>query len=278
MPQVFLNRTIDDEFGDSVSGALPTYRPDSYWNVGTSCTICEVHPDPTLAFNHTWHDTSQLPGHAPVSVTLDFVGTAIYVFCIAPPITTNVVTLYNLNFTLDGVRSGTFSYSPTSTTDFVYNLSVVSLESLANEPHTLLVSTDDSENGSIFLFDYAVYTTVEGKSSTAVGTIAGCVVGGIFLILLVLAFLFFKRRSQKRKSSQVLPVVDPFHNNSNPPPSSPKKSVVNSRTTLVPELPWALDTVATLQPLPTPSSPSSRYPPGWSESRYDTPPPVYLPN
>ncbi|KAJ7749562.1 hypothetical protein DFH07DRAFT_555138 [Mycena maculata] len=274
MPQVFLNRTIDDEFGDSVSGALPTYRPDYYWNVGTSCTICEVHPDPTLAFNHTWHDTSQLPGHAPVSVTLDFVGTAIYVFCIAPPMMTNVVTLYNLNFTLDGVRSGTFSYSPTSTTDFVYNLSVVSLESLANEAHTLLVSTDDSENGSIFLFDYAVYTTVEGKPSMAVGTIVGCVVGGIFTILLVLVFLFFKRRNKKRESSPVLS-VEPFHT-SNPPPRLPRKSAVNSQTTLV----QALDTGATLRTPPTPGPPSSesRSPSGRSESRSDTPPPVYVPD
>jgi hypothetical protein len=71
-----------------------------------------------------------------------------------------VVTAYNLNFTLDGASRGTYSNSPASTTEFVYNVSVLSLESLKNEKHSLLISTDDSIDGSIFLFDYAVYTWV----------------------------------------------------------------------------------------------------------------------
>ncbi|KAJ7700849.1 hypothetical protein B0H17DRAFT_925021, partial [Mycena rosella] len=164
---VFLNQTIDDEFGDPVTGALPTYRPASFWSLNSSCATCVVHPDPNLAFNHTWHDSSQLPGEAPVSLTLEFVGTAIHVFCILPPITPNVVTMYNLNFTLDGASRGTFSKSPTSMTEFIYNLPVLFLDSLPNKPHTLLISTDDSVDGSIFLFDYAVYTCVQSLRSIA---------------------------------------------------------------------------------------------------------------
>ncbi|KAJ6606198.1 hypothetical protein DFH09DRAFT_896246, partial [Mycena vulgaris] len=152
------NRTIDDQSGDSVSGLRPTYRPAPFWSLNSSCDGCLFHPDPSLAFNHTWHDSSQLPGHDPVSVTLEFAGTAVYVFCIIPPITTNAVTSYNLNFTLDGISRGTFSQSPTSSTEYVYNVSVLSLESLSNKPHSLLISTDDSVDGSAFLFDYVVYT------------------------------------------------------------------------------------------------------------------------
>ncbi|KAJ6630236.1 hypothetical protein B0H10DRAFT_1774812, partial [Mycena sp. CBHHK59/15] len=152
------NRTIDDEYGDSVSGVRPTYKPDAFWSLNSSCDGCQVHPDPALAFSGTWHDSSQFPAEAPVSLTLNFVGTAIYVFCILPPILTGVVTSYNLNFTLDGVAHGTYSYSPTSSSEYQYNLSVLSLTSLPNRAHNLLVSTDDSVDGSIFLFDYAVYT------------------------------------------------------------------------------------------------------------------------
>ncbi|KAJ7042046.1 hypothetical protein C8F04DRAFT_114999 [Mycena alexandri] len=162
MPQVISNRTIDDESGDSVSGALPTYIPASFWRLGPTCPDCAVRPDQSLAFNRTWHDNSQFPGNQPVSLSLDFVGTAIYVFCIVPPIETNVISRYSLTFSLDdGASQGTFLYSPTSNTDFLYNVSVVSLPSLANKAHKLLVSTDDEVNGSIFLFDYAVYTCVQ---------------------------------------------------------------------------------------------------------------------
>ncbi|KAJ7118945.1 hypothetical protein C8R44DRAFT_922769, partial [Mycena epipterygia] len=155
------NRTIDDQSGDSVSGVLPTYSPARFWQQGSSCTSCRFHPDPSQVFDHTWHDSSQFPGEAPVSLTLDFAGTAVYVFCIVPPITPNATTVYNLNFTLDGVSHGTYSYSPTSSTEFMYNVSVLSLESLLNKTHTLLISTDSSVDGSIFLFDYAVYTCVK---------------------------------------------------------------------------------------------------------------------
>ncbi|KAJ7611686.1 hypothetical protein FB45DRAFT_1037332 [Roridomyces roridus] len=96
-------------------------------------------------------------------------GTAIEVFCIAPPLTTNAITDYHLNFTLDGgTRHGTFSYAPSSSTQFVYNLSVVALQGLENVAHELVVSTDDSDVGSVFLFDYAVYSvpvTLESKSN-----------------------------------------------------------------------------------------------------------------
>ncbi|KAJ7348879.1 hypothetical protein DFH08DRAFT_697253, partial [Mycena albidolilacea] len=142
------------------SGALPSYSPVSFWNVGASCGGgCAVHLDPALAFNHTWHDSSQFPGSNPVSVSLQFTGTAVWVFCIVPPITTSEITRYNLSFNLDDrAHRGTFLFTPTSSSEFLYNVPAVSLPTLPNAAHTLSITTDDSVNGSIFLFDYAVYT------------------------------------------------------------------------------------------------------------------------
>ncbi|KAJ7184507.1 hypothetical protein C8R46DRAFT_1208700 [Mycena filopes] len=289
MPQVISNRTIDDVSGDSVTGALPTYIPASSWRPGSTCPDCKVHPNASLAFDHTWHDNSQLPGRAPVSLSLDFVGTAIYVFCIVPAIQDGVVSRYSLNFSLDdGASQGTFLYIPTSSTDLLYNVSVVSLPSLDNKAHNLLVSTDDSVNGSIFLFDYAVYTTVEGEdppSHSRVGTIAGCVFGGIFILVVILALLVY-RRKRRNQNRPVLPVVRPFPQDPLPepkvmtPPSIPA-STDASTATLVQQLQQVLDTVASLRqttseasPTATPVSAVPTYTAG-SESQYESPPPLY---
>ncbi|KAJ6500739.1 hypothetical protein C8R45DRAFT_79801 [Mycena sanguinolenta] len=278
MPQVISNRTIDDQFGDSVSGLVPTYNPPSFWKVGASCgSGCAVHPDPTLAFNHTWHDSSQFPNEAPVSVSLQFTGTAVWVFCIAPPITENVITSYNLSFTLDnGAHTGTFSYAPTSSSDFLFNVPVVSLPTLANTAHTLVIATDDSVDGSIFLFDYAVYTSVEDDTPVEAskkpntGTIAGCVFGGIFLLILVLALLRCRKRRRSRKPP-VLPVIEPFPKNpavdSGSTTLAPETTDLSrnpsthSPSTLIHQLRQALDTAVAMGRTPasqsSPQSPSS---------------------
>ncbi|KAJ7281950.1 hypothetical protein C8J57DRAFT_1056257 [Mycena rebaudengoi] len=153
------NRTIDDEVGDSVSGVKPTYEPLSYWNLqGTSCANCTAKPDASLAFSGTWHDSSSFPGQDPVSCTLSFTGTAIQVFVIVPPFVEGQTGDYNLAFTFDGDAAGTYSQSA-SPSDYLYNVSALSMDSLSNTPHTLVMSTNpDSANGSIFLFDYAIYT------------------------------------------------------------------------------------------------------------------------
>lgn len=54
------NRTIDDTYGDSVTGALPTYTPPVDWTAGQNCSDCLVAPrDLSQVLNGTWHDTSQ---------------------------------------------------------------------------------------------------------------------------------------------------------------------------------------------------------------------------
>jgi hypothetical protein len=68
-------RTIDDTFGDSVTGQMPTYSPAGAWHVGQSCTDCFVQPkDPDRALLKSWHDTTQDTFDEPHSVTVTFNG------------------------------------------------------------------------------------------------------------------------------------------------------------------------------------------------------------
>lgn len=50
------NRTIDDTYGDSVTGLKVVYN--SPWNTGQLCPGCRVQPDAAEAFEGTWHDTT----------------------------------------------------------------------------------------------------------------------------------------------------------------------------------------------------------------------------
>ena len=71
------NRTIDDQWGDSVTGALPVYSAG--WNYGPDCTVCQVVPSQSMAFENTWHDTtSTIPNTSGHSVTLGFTGRVSY--------------------------------------------------------------------------------------------------------------------------------------------------------------------------------------------------------
>ncbi|KAJ6457075.1 hypothetical protein C8R47DRAFT_174881 [Mycena vitilis] len=256
MLQVFANRTIDDQFGDSVTGVIPSYNPALFWKPGASCgSNCSLHPDPAVAFKHTWHDSSQFPASEPVSVSLDFVGTAVWVFCIVPPLLHNdTITRYNLSFSLDnGAHIGRFGYSPTGG-EFLYNVPVVSLPSLPNATHNLFVSTDDSVSGSVLLFDYAIYTSVEGKNDARIspGAIAGCVLGALFFIALIFALLYWRRRRNRKR--QLNMVLDPFKTSNTydsasglSPPMPRENAPLDAPTALVRQLQQALDTVANMR-------------------------------
>ena len=76
-----VNVTIDDTFGDELTGARITYTPQGAWNFGQNCTECTAMPDPSLARNGTWHDgtfdvTDEAGGYAnvPLSAAATFQG------------------------------------------------------------------------------------------------------------------------------------------------------------------------------------------------------------
>ena len=44
------NATIDDQYGDSLTGVLPSYYPNA-WNQGNQCAGCFAKPSPVRAFD-----------------------------------------------------------------------------------------------------------------------------------------------------------------------------------------------------------------------------------
>jgi hypothetical protein len=155
---VLVNHTIDDEHGDSLTGVQPIYSPPDKWVQGATCTSCNAAPNPSLAFDHTWHDSTYFNNSGQErSVTLTFTGaftlmvfdhtdvshfcyragSAIYVYFITVP---NIPTLYpetHLNITLDGQHVDVFNYAPQANDVYHYNQSVYSNSDLLSGPHTI---------------------------------------------------------------------------------------------------------------------------------------------
>ena len=69
-----VNRTIDDHFGDQITGALPIYSPANLWQQGNGCTGCLFQADVSKAFDGTWHDSTFLVGGATRTVSVTFTG------------------------------------------------------------------------------------------------------------------------------------------------------------------------------------------------------------
>lgn len=68
-----VNVTIDDTDGDSVTHQLPVYQPASPWG-GPSCVGCDIVPNPSLAFDGTWHAATYHPQLLNVNITFSFTG------------------------------------------------------------------------------------------------------------------------------------------------------------------------------------------------------------
>lgn len=54
-PAKLVNITVDD------SQPLISYLPAGYWK-GADCVECSARPDPTKAYQGTWHDSSHIEG------------------------------------------------------------------------------------------------------------------------------------------------------------------------------------------------------------------------
>ncbi|KAI0652610.1 hypothetical protein C8Q79DRAFT_110960 [Trametes meyenii] len=169
-----VNHTIDDQTGDSVTGALPDYEPpnvEDNWFQGNLCVHCNMLPnkviDVSKTFNGTWHDTTYHPGTLERSVAASFTGTAVYVFFIVPNTVPFTTTLTNLSFTLDDTSAGQpFIHTPDSSSDISYQVPVFTATNLANTKHTIKVSTG-GPNATLMLFDYMIYTAEEPDPSSA---------------------------------------------------------------------------------------------------------------
>lgn len=91
-----LNVTVDDQYGDPLTGQLPTYLPVNRWIQGATCVGCKAKPDVAQAFSHTWHDTTHNPGVADQrSIQIKFNG-ALLPSLFQPPLSLHTNATYVL--------------------------------------------------------------------------------------------------------------------------------------------------------------------------------------
>ncbi|KAI0347309.1 hypothetical protein BDW22DRAFT_1425354 [Trametopsis cervina] len=231
---VSVNYTIDDQYGDEITGRLVEYSPASRWSQGNGCAGCAAKPDPNSTFRNTWHDGSFSPGRdiQPLTLTFKFNGTGVYLFNVL-----NKLVLTDVNVIVDERPPTRFTIIPNIDEYYEYNVPVFALDSLDYGEHTVTLSASRS-NYTIVLFDYAMYTTpnvtavptlsasptsaqtsapttagagsITGSSSHKpnIGAIVGGITGGIifFILILALAFWWIRRRYEP---STVTPYEDP---------------------------------------------------------------------
>ncbi|KZV89137.1 hypothetical protein EXIGLDRAFT_695822 [Exidia glandulosa HHB12029] len=161
------NVTIDDMGGDGLTGAIPSYVATgnaSPWRIRPAdpCSLCKANPDGTRIHLGTWHDGTYEPGGGSSTVSFFFTGRAIYIYGIL----TNSVPGNNeihLQFHIDGSPVGRFDRKPDTSSGaptYVYNQVVYANSSLVDSgEHNFLIVNGGGSEESLFLFDYAVYTT-----------------------------------------------------------------------------------------------------------------------
>lgn len=211
---VLVNRTIDDQLGDPITGIRPTYSPPGNWTQGATCSVCYAQPDRSMVFDGTWHDSTYfVESQIPRTITMTFNGSAIYVYFFTMPQLAGVADETYLNITLDAQPAGIFSFVPGPTDPYHYNVSVYSNSNIVNGQHTIVISTGGAASG-VLEFDYAVYSIDDGtqtssssrpspsspspqpsssQSSVPIGAIVGSVIGG-FVTISVSIFLFLRCR------------------------------------------------------------------------------------
>ncbi|THH12833.1 hypothetical protein EW146_g7324 [Bondarzewia mesenterica] len=230
-----VNVTVDDSGTDSATGApVIQYSPSTSWKDGSTCTDCTARPDPTRAFNGTWHDSTYDPSNSSLNRTTSayfpFTGTAIYVYCIVAHTSSSPDGNMALQFYIDGDFVDEFQLQPDGRSTYDYNYVVYANASLPNGRHNFTL-----ENGkvgglkSLVMLDRIVYsqqddseptTGTDTDSSASASTTApsrpvssapiiGGAVGGLTIVLaLTTLILFFLRRRRRQRHPKHLSVYD----------------------------------------------------------------------
>ncbi|KAI0652590.1 hypothetical protein C8Q79DRAFT_109349 [Trametes meyenii] len=151
------NFTIDDSAPEGV-----TYLPEGFWSFELSCPFCALQPDPSQAFNRTWHvsvfDTDDVLLDTP-QINIAFSGTFVEVYAIlADTIPGGLSTTdpTRMNFFIDGALSGSFIHNPGPEARFLYNQLVYSNTSLSDGEHVISLQPK-LDASSIIFFDYLVH-------------------------------------------------------------------------------------------------------------------------
>ncbi|KAF8494377.1 hypothetical protein F5888DRAFT_654714 [Russula emetica] len=268
----------------------------------SGCVVC-LTPPSVVAYNDTWHqglhiplissvnntDSARRSGEAsadgtskrrndlsgerraapdpsrdvPVSLQLNFTGSAIYLYCILPlgkpPHADSTPTLVNLTFTFDSEPAGNFLHSGSATNHgFQSNVSVFSRGGLSDSTHSLLVNIGPN---SVFLFDYYVVSRADcsdsnpcpthSQASTTdshkpnIRTIAAAVGGSIAVLVMFAACLefgiyrrrrFVARRPMGNRDRQV--ETQSFHSDGSGYPSRFPRYFLRTRSNAPP--PYAI--------------------------------------
>ncbi|KAH9922999.1 hypothetical protein B0H21DRAFT_701362 [Amylocystis lapponica] len=156
------NVTVDDTYGDPLTGEMFVYAPTAEWSIGQDCSSCTAHVDANDAYNGTWHDNSafEATNNHPSNASISFNGTAVYVYCIlASDGNSNRLWSSELAFLIDGKQVGTYSWTSTGPAAFQYDVPVYTNNTLTSGLHTFtLINGATSGVASLVLFDYLVYT------------------------------------------------------------------------------------------------------------------------
>ncbi|ESK89057.1 hypothetical protein Moror_5332 [Moniliophthora roreri MCA 2997] len=235
-----VTKYIDDEYGNLETGRKPEFKGDR-WIRGGVCEGCipggALTPDPSLAFNGTWHYNTRHLEDPVRSVVLNFTGVSIEIFCILPNNPPNLVTAtYDLSFMLDGQLVGKFTHSPDLESDFAYNQSVFSKRDLplGTKPHSMEIKLDSNSTDAALLFDYAKYEIDDGiadippttssslptspssasspgndSSKERLATILGVIFGTILAIIVCILLVRLRRRRRQPDTSPE-PILQPL--------------------------------------------------------------------
>ncbi|KAI0828997.1 hypothetical protein BC628DRAFT_1187410 [Trametes gibbosa] len=166
-----MNRTIDDETGDSVTGVKPVYAPDNLnWIQGLTCVHCTLLPykviDVSQTFGGTWHDCTYHPGTPDRTIAASFTGTAVYVYLIVPNTVPWTTTFMNLSFSIDNIYYNQYEHTPDNSSTINYKVLAFQAPNLANIEHNIEIRATGPSD-SLFLFDYMEYTVGEAPESVA---------------------------------------------------------------------------------------------------------------
>ncbi|KAF7336100.1 hypothetical protein MVEN_02157000 [Mycena venus] len=207
-----VNRTIDDYNGDVATGFFPMYSEG--WTRCPGDGRCCSNASAGSANNGTYTcSAGPANGTNAATVTLQFPGTAIYVYGLSPYINS---TEMKRVATLDGQEQHGFF---ASNAGGLSNVLMYSKSGLDNTTHTLTIGPSDFTQ--FFLFDYATYTYEETDTSASpaaatstpdnnlkkepnlIWPIAGGVIGAIFVFstLMILIHQFRSRSAVSRRRS-----------------------------------------------------------------------------
>nr|VWO99248.1 AidA [Ganoderma boninense] len=165
-----VNVTVDDTFGDPTSGGCLQYLAgtDDAWNAGCptkNCGDCHIGPQNlnlSQIYKQTWHDSTLFAGEPPIAITVQFTGSAVYVFNILPNTISGTITTADIAFSIDEESVGHFTRSPDSSSTVLYNQLVYSNTTLSDGPHTLVMTPNSN---STILFDYLIYSAEDDTTS-----------------------------------------------------------------------------------------------------------------